>query len=135
MISFFFIVHKLYIILFTFMPNKEEEPSVQSWRDQLKKGLLELTTLALLKKKPHYGYEIYKYMQTEMGIEIDIAASYPVLKRMKQGGFIEEHNPVKVQGNGRIRKYYAITALGKKRLEIIKKSYQKMSEGVEKLLK
>jgi PadR family transcriptional regulator PadR len=117
------------------MPNKEEEESsVQSWRDQLKKGLLELTALALLKKKPHYGYEIYKYMQLEMGIEIDIAASYPVLKRMKLGGFIEEFNPTKAQGNGRIRKYYSITALGKKRLEIIKKSYQKMSEGVEKLL-
>ncbi|MCB1192518.1 MAG: PadR family transcriptional regulator [Leptospiraceae bacterium] len=113
---------------------EQEEIELSQWKDQFKKGILELCALALLTEKPHYGYQIYKYMGENLGIRIDIAASYPVLKRMLHAHYIKEvQSPPGTQELKR-RRYYAITEQGKQRLAVIKGAYFNMNEGISKLL-
>lgn len=74
---------------------------------QLKKGLLEFCVLATLKKGDSYGYQIIK--DTSSVIEISDSTSYPILKRLESQTFIESY---RIEHNGRLRKYFRITAAG-----------------------
>lgn len=78
---------------------------------QLKKGLLEGCVLASLKNQPSYGYkiitDIYPY------IEISESTLYPILKRLEATRCLTTRS---VEHNGRLRKYYAITEEGGRRL-------------------
>lgn len=92
---------------------------------QLKKGLLEACVLAVLKKGESYGYLITKDMMDY--IEVSESTLYPVLKRLEAAGCVITYT---VEHNGRLRKYYQITDIGKGRIteylvefEEIKKIY------------
>ena len=78
---------------------------------QLKRGLLEICVLAVLNKSDSYGYKIIHDMQGHM--EISESTLYPILKRMQSAGCIAEYS---VAHNGRLRKYYHLTPVGKERI-------------------
>lgn len=113
---------------------EQEDIELSQWKDQFKKGIIELCALALLTEKPHYGYQIYKYMGESLGIRIDIAASYPVLKRMLQARYIKEVQAPSNKQELKRRRYYSITDQGRQRLAVIKKAYLGMNDGIMKLL-
>ena len=79
---------------------------------QLKKGFLEVFVLAALRKEPSYGYKIISDISPYM--EISESTLYPILKRLEAGGNLivtsREHN-------GRLRKYYEITASGVEKIK------------------
>ena len=78
---------------------------------QRKKGLLEICVLAVLQREPSYGYKIIGDITP--CIDISESTLYPILKRLETAGclitFTQEHN-------GRLRKYYAITDEGRRRI-------------------
>lgn len=78
---------------------------------QIKKGLLEVCVLAVINKKDSYGYQIIK--DISVCIEISESTLYPILKRLEVGGCLSTYS---MEHNGRLRKYYHITALGKRRI-------------------
>ncbi len=78
---------------------------------QLKRGLLEICVLAALEKENSYGYKIIK--DVSGCIKISESTLYPILKRLENGGCLTVHS---VEHNGRLRKYYKITAKGKERV-------------------
>ncbi len=77
----------------------------------MKRGLLDICVLKAIKKEPSYGYKIIKDISA--CIIISESTLYPILRRLEAQGLLtvysEEHN-------GRLRKYYKITASGKRRL-------------------
>ncbi len=79
---------------------------------QLKKGLLELCVLVSLKKEESYGYKII----TDISPYVDISEStlYPILKRLEATGALTTRTK---EYNGRLRKYYMITEVGKHKLK------------------
>lgn len=77
---------------------------------QLKKGFLEFLVLGSLYNRESYGYQIIKDISP--CIEISESTLYPILKRLEANDFVETHS---VEHNGRLRKYYYITASGKAR--------------------
>lgn len=79
---------------------------------QLKRGLLEICVLAALCKKDSYGYQIIK--DIEPYIEISESTLYPILRRLESLKCLTEYS---VEHNGRLRKYYKITDLGKNRIK------------------
>lgn len=78
---------------------------------QLKKGSLEVCVLTALLNEDSYGYKI---IQDLNGI-LDISEStlYPILKRLEANKLVSTYT---VEHNGRLRKFYHITSLGKKRI-------------------
>ena len=79
---------------------------------QMKKGLVEVCILTLLSRGDSYGYQLIK----DIGSIMDLSEStlYPVLRRLEGAGSLKVYS---VEHNGRLRKYYAITDEGKKRIQ------------------
>lgn len=80
---------------------------------QFKKGVLELCVLSLLRDHEHYGYEIIQKVADT--IEISEGTIYPLLKRLRDEGYVSTRLVESSQGPS--RKYYALTDLGRKETE------------------
>ena len=78
---------------------------------QLKRGLLEICVLKALEKQDSYGYQIIKDLSP--AVTLSVSTLYPILKRMQSAGCIAEYS---VAHNGRLRKYYHLTPVGKERI-------------------
>lgn len=78
---------------------------------QLKKGLLEVCVLAAIKVEESYGYKIISDVSPY--IEISESTLYPILKRLEQTGCVTVRTK---EYNGRLRKYYMITEIGKRKI-------------------
>ena len=79
---------------------------------QLKRGLLEICVLKALEQQDSYGYQIIKDLSG--AVTLSESTLYPILKRMQSAGCIAEYS---VEHNGRLRKYYHLTPVGKGRIE------------------
>ena len=79
---------------------------------QLKRGLLEICVLKALEQQDSYGYQIIKDLSG--AVTLSESTLYPILKRMQSAGCIAEYS---VEHNGRLRKYYHLTPVGKERIE------------------
>ena len=88
---------------------------------QLRRALLDVCTLATIKDEPSYGYKIIKDMSTF--ISISESNLYPILRRLESQNLLTVEN---VEHNGRLRKYYKITELGKVRLENFKEEWKEV---------
>lgn len=78
---------------------------------QLKKGLLEACVLTAMLHENSYGYKIIKDISKY--IEISESTLYPILRRLEGSGALTVYS---AEHNGRLRKYYAITPLGRKKI-------------------
>lgn len=78
---------------------------------QLKRGILEICVLKALEKQDSYGYQIIKDLSP--AVTLSESTLYPILKRMQSAGCIAEYS---VEHNGRLRKYYHLTPVGKGRI-------------------
>jgi len=74
---------------------------------QLKRGVLEVCTLAVLRRGDSYGYQLVR--DVSQWIPISESTLYPILKRLEGGGYVTVYS---VEHNGRLRKYYQITESG-----------------------
>jgi len=78
---------------------------------QIKKGLLDVCVLAVIQRRDSYGYQIMKDLSS--CIEISESTLYPILKRLEANRCLSTYS---MAHNGRLRKYYRITPLGRQRL-------------------
>ena len=84
---------------------------------QLKRGLLDICVLAAIRREDSYGYQIIKEIQPY--IAISESTLYPILRRLEEAGQLTVHN-------GRLRKYYRITAAGIMRLNSFAEEWKEM---------
>jgi PadR family transcriptional regulator PadR len=78
---------------------------------QMKKGMVEVCILSLLSRGDSYGYQLIKDIAPIM--ELSESTLYPVLRRLEAAQCLTVYN---VEHNSRLRKYYAITDEGRKRI-------------------
>lgn len=78
---------------------------------QLKRGILEICVLAALRKEDSYGYKIIRDLST--CVEISESTLYPILKRLEGSGCLTVYS---AEHNGRLRKYYRLTGVGRARI-------------------
>ncbi len=82
--------------------------------NSLLRGTLSTLILKLLADNGQmYGYEIIRKIKEASAEQMQITegALYPALHKLEQGGLLlTEHRPV----SGRVRKYYSLSAKGKK---------------------
>lgn len=78
---------------------------------QIKRGLLDVCVLAAIKCEDSYGYKIVKDIRPYL--TISESTLYPILRRLEAADMLTVYS---VEHNGRLRKYYRITAKGRQRL-------------------
>ena len=101
---------------------------------EMKRGTLELLVLRLLSEGKTWGYELVSRLTDRSGgwIELKEGTLYPVLYRLEDAGLIaSEWNP---PPRGVPRKYYRITAKGRKRLDELTAIWRSWVEVVESVL-
>ena len=79
---------------------------------QLKRGFLDICVLCSLLKEESYGYKIIKDL-SDQRIDISESTLYPILRRLETAGALTVQSR---EHNGRLRKYYAITEEGKRKI-------------------
>ena len=89
-----------------------------------KKGSAELLVLSLLEDQPRHGYDISKLIQIRSGgaLRFHVTSLYPLLHRLEQQGSIEGRWVEKAEQ--RRRRYYSLTAQGRKVLRSKEKSWK-----------
>jgi PadR family transcriptional regulator PadR len=88
---------------------------------QLKRGLLDVCVLTAIKDEDSYGYRIIKDLKP--CIELSESTLYTILKRLETAGMLTVRT---AEHEGRLRKYYHITAAGLSRIEDFKNEWREV---------
>ena len=87
--------------------------STGGWEVQLRKGCVELATLASLWQCRLYGLELLRKLEYGSGLIVAQGTIYPLLGRLKHAGLIQAEWVE--TGLGHPRKYYTLTPAGSRR--------------------
>ncbi len=88
---------------------------------QLKRGLLDVCVLAAIKDEDSYGYKIIKDLKPYT--ELSESTLYTILKRLESAEMLTVRS---VEHDGRLRKYYRITAAGLNRIDDFKEDWKEI---------
>ena len=84
-----------------------------NWRSQLRKGWLELAILSSLWSGRLYGLEILRQLEEASDLVVAEGTVYPVLSRARAEGLVKAE--WEESDSGHPRKYYTLTAAGRRR--------------------
>lgn len=100
--------------------------------------LTETTILILLSlsSKPRHGYAIMKEVETLSSgrVQLSTGTLYGAIKRLLEQGWIERIEAEDGQENGRIRKAYQLTGLGRHILEVETARLQALAAAAQEVL-
>src|ERR671927_305340 len=104
-------------------PHIETDPE---W----KKGSAEFLVLSLLEAQPRHGYDISKLIELRSGgaLTFHVTSLYPLLHRLESQGWIDGKWVEKPEQ--RRRRYYQLTAEGRKVLRAKQKSWREFVAAV-----
>jgi PadR family transcriptional regulator, regulatory protein PadR len=102
-------------------------------RSQIARGSAELAILALLADQALYGFEISKQIEkrTEGALHFTLASLYPMLYDLEKRGWIKGR--WEANSAGRDRRYYSLTAAGKKELEPLRREWHGFFRALDRL--
>jgi transcriptional regulator len=97
---------------------------------ELKKGSAELLILSLIEHRTRHGYEISKLIEerSEGVLKYNVASFYPLLYRLEARGLIDGRWVEKA--GQRRRRYYKLTAKGKKMLETQRSTWANLVNAI-----
>lgn len=97
---------------------------------QLKKGVLELCVLSLLKTNDRYGYELVA--EISKCIAISEGTIYPLLRRLKNEGYVETY--LEESSEGPPRKYYKLTDKGEEMRKEFLEEWNSFIKGINTII-
>jgi PadR family transcriptional regulator PadR len=112
---------------------EEKIPSAERWEQQLRKGSLEMATLAALWSGRLYGLEIIRRFEDSSQLALAEGTIYPILSRLKNEGLLASEW-VEAEA-GHPRKYYWLTAAGRTRLKHMAETWTEFSRELGRLIK
>ncbi len=107
------------------------------WTAELKRGSIQLCLLALLAKEEKYGFQILHELRDKSNGFFDLKEGtlYPALRRLEERAFVESRWKEPASGEGGIpRKYYRLTARGRRALAEALAIWDEMTRGAEQVL-
>ena len=94
-----------------------------------RRGVIVLAVLAQL-SEAQYGYSLLKSL-SDGGMDVDQGTLYPLLRRLEAQGLLESVWKIE---EGRPRRYYVISANGKKQLPRLKEEWNTLVATMKKML-
>jgi PadR family transcriptional regulator PadR len=106
----------------------------EKFQRDLVRGSLDLMVLSVLAGGKQYGYLIQKQVREASGSRVDLAAGtlYPILHRLESDRLVKSSWD---ESTGRARKWYELTAAGRKRLAAQAKEWTDYAECIRQLLR
>ena len=100
----------------------------------LLRGNLDLILLTILERRPLYGFAIIQEAKerTDGYFDFKEGSLYPALHRLELDGLLAAQYG-EAGRNGKPRKYYAITDLGRRRLDEKRAEFQTFTAAVHRL--
>jgi transcriptional regulator len=100
---------------------------------ELKKGSAELLILSLVETRARHGYELSKLIEvrSEGVLRFNVASLYPLLYRLERRGWIQGRW-VEQPGQRR-RRYYRLTAEGRKVLAAQRDTWREFVEAIGRI--
>jgi PadR family transcriptional regulator, regulatory protein PadR len=97
-------------------------------------GALEMMILQTLRRQPSHGYALVQHIkQTSHDLlQIEEGSLYPALQRLLKEGLVKAEWGIS-STNRRVR-IYRLTAAGAKHLELEMSSFERMFEGINRVL-
>ncbi|QBO37298.1 PadR family transcriptional regulator [Periweissella cryptocerci] len=96
---------------------------------QIPTELLDGAVLAILAEENLYGYALTKRVQAQL--PVSESTMYPVLRRLKKNEALTTYDE---PFEGRMRRYYQLTALGRQQLQMIQADWHGFSAAINHLL-
>lgn len=102
-------------------------------RSKIARGSGELAILSLLAEQPLYGFEIARQISERTGgaLKFTLASLYPLLYDMEKHGWVEGR--WQANSAGRDRRYYRLTASGRKQLAPLKEEWRAFFQALDTL--
>lgn len=102
------------------------------WMSEIRRGVIELCLLAAVREREGYGYEIIQRIQQKSGIELTESTVYPMLTRLANQGLLVTR--LEKSSQGPARRYFRLTADGKRKYEVMLVHWGLFTESVSKML-
>lgn len=101
---------------------------------RISRGSAEIAILSLLSRQSLYGFEIAKRIEVESGgvLKFNLASLYPMLYELEKRAWVKGH--WEKNAAGRDRRYYSLTAEGKKHLEPLRQEWKLFFHGLDRLV-
>lgn len=96
---------------------------------QIGSPLLDACVLSLLEDEDAYGYSLTQGIQKI--IDVSDSTMYPVLRRLQKEGMLTTYDK---PFQGRNRRYYQLTLIGRKQLEVYRAEWELYKNQIETLL-
>ena len=96
---------------------------------ELRRGVIVLAVLSQLSEE-QYGYSLLKNL-SDLGLEVDQGTLYPLLRRLESQGLLAS---VWKLEEARPRRYYVISAQGKKILPRLKEEWNSIVAVMKKMI-
>lgn len=96
---------------------------------QLGSALLDACVLATLEKEDAYGYVLTQNIKSV--VEVSESTLYPVLRRLQKTNLLTTYDQ---PFNGRNRRYYQITSVGRAQLLDYKTEWENYKQNLDKIL-
>lgn len=105
--------------------------NIEKTKAQMRKGVLELCTLAIIAKKDAYASDIIDKLKSSDLIVVE-GTLYPLLTRLKNDGLLQYRWEESTSGPP--RKYYQLTEMGESSLIMLKSSWDELTTAVDKII-
>ena len=94
-------------------------------------ALLDAIVLAVVAREPEgtYGYKITQ--EVKQALDLSESTLYPVLRRLQKDGCLTVYD---ASYNGRNRRYYRITAVGREALTVYRAQWKQYAASIETIL-
>ena len=113
-------------------PDPDALDPMEKWEVQLRKGCLELAVLGCLWAGKRYGLEILRGLERDSDLVLSEGTVYPLLARLKTDGLLESEW---VEADaGHPRKYYRLTAAGRRHAMQRARLWSRFSTSLGELL-
>ena len=94
-------------------------------------ALLDAIVLSVVSREPDgtYGYKITQ--EVKQALDLSESTLYPVLRRLQKDGCLTVYD---ASFNGRNRRYYQITAVGRETLTVYRAQWKQYTASIESIL-
>jgi len=107
--------------------------TLENWREQLRRGGLDLAILLAVAGAPRYGLDIIRYLEESTDLVVTEGTIYPILARLARDGvlraeWIADEGP-------HPRKYYRLTDQGRRVLDEMLAHWDAFAEKIGRLVR
>ncbi len=114
--------------------RKERLVNTKAEERDLFPGALEMMILRTLQRQPQHGYALAQHIKRMSNdlLQIEEGTLYPALQRLRKAGLVKAEWGISATKR-RIR-IYSVTAAGKKHLKTQVLNFERMLEGIQRVL-